>query len=91
MRWQFAKTMPDWPHEYTIKSWRPELAEQFEAFCRLIQHAGNVEAWPPPPSPARYHNHYLVIGDHKYWAMGPLGDADAIEHKSVINREHLQP
>lgn len=28
-RWKFATTMPDWPHEYTVKDWRPELiAEQ---------------------------------------------------------------
>lgn len=23
VRWQFAKTMPDWPHEYTVKAWCP--------------------------------------------------------------------
>ena len=21
VRWQYAKTMPDWPHEYTVKAW----------------------------------------------------------------------
>ena len=70
VRWQFAKTMPDWPHEYTIKAWRPELASAFEAFCRLIGTAGFVEPWPPPPATAKYHNHYLMVDDHKYWAMG---------------------
>lgn len=79
--------MPDWPHEYTIKAWRPELGEAFETFCRLILNEGFVEPWPPAPDKPIYHNHYLVIGGHKYWAMGPLGDGDPIEGKSVINRE----
>lgn len=87
VRWQFASTMPRWPHEYTVKAWRPELTEEFEGFCRLIENEGVVEPWPPPPAPAKYHNHYLVIGDHKYWAMGPEGDRDPPEEKSVINRE----
>jgi hypothetical protein len=26
VRWRFASTMPDWPHEYTMRSWRPDLA-----------------------------------------------------------------
>ena len=54
VRWKYAKTMPDWPHEYTVKSWRPELADRFEAFCRLIRETGFVEPWPPPPATARY-------------------------------------
>lgn len=86
VRWQFASTMPQWPHEYTVKSWRPELASEFEAFCRLITEQGFVEPWPPPPDRAIYHNHYLVIGEHKYWAMGDHGDLDPPEAMTVINR-----
>jgi hypothetical protein len=91
VRWQYAKTMPDWPHEYTVKSWRPELASDFEAFCRFIEETGVVEPWPPAPADTIYRNHYLVIGRHKYWAMGPQGDQDPIERKTVINREALAP
>jgi hypothetical protein len=87
VRWRFAKTMPEWPHEYTIKAWRPELSAAFESFCQLILDEGVVEPWPPAPDRPIYHNCYLVIGAHKYWAMGPLGDRDPIEGKSVINRE----
>jgi hypothetical protein len=25
VRWQFAKTMPQWPHEYTVREWRTDL------------------------------------------------------------------
>lgn len=86
VRWQFAKTMPDWPHEYTVKDWRPELAESFEAFCRLILADGTVEPWPPPPEAPIYHHRYLVVDDHKYWTMGLQGVDDSVTEKTVINR-----
>jgi hypothetical protein len=86
VRWQFATTMPEWPHEYTVKAWRPELSAEFEAFSRLIAQQGFVEPWPPAPARAIYHNRYLVIGDHKYWAMGAHGDLDPPEQMTVINR-----
>ena len=86
-RWQFAKTMPSWPHEYTVKAWRPERVLTFEAFCQHVLDEGTVDPWPPPPADPMYHNHYLVIGRHKYWAMGPRGDGDPVANKTVINRE----
>jgi hypothetical protein len=85
-RWRFASTMPDWPHEYTVKSWAPDEPDAFVAFCELIQERGAVEPWPPLPAEPLYHNRYLAIGDHKYWAMGPKGDRDAVEEMTVINR-----
>jgi len=89
VRWQYARTMPDWPHEYTIKAGRPDLHDAFEAFCRLIEAEGTVEPWPPAPAATIYRNRYLIIGCHKYWAMGPLGDRDEIGAKTVINRTQL--
>ena len=86
VRWQFAKTMPDWPHEYTVKAWHPELVDAFVAFCRLIANEGAIEPWPPPPAAAIYHNRYLVLDGHKYWAMGPKADLDPPEEMTVINR-----
>jgi hypothetical protein len=32
VRWQFAKTMPQWPHEYTVREWRPDLELVFLEF-----------------------------------------------------------
>jgi hypothetical protein len=86
VRWQYAKTMPDGPHEYTVKAWRPELAPAFERFCRLVLAKGMPEAWPPAPAETIYRNHYLVIGQYKYWAMGLRDDADLAQEKTVINR-----
>jgi hypothetical protein len=85
-RWVFAETMPDWPHEYTVKAWRVDERGLFEAFCRLLQTSGRVEPWPPPPATAIYRNRYLVIDGHKYWAMGAAGDTGPIADLTVINR-----
>jgi hypothetical protein len=84
--WRFARTMPDWPHEYTVKSWRPDEIEEFVEFCQLIATRGIVAPWPPPPETAIYHNRYLLIDGFKYWAMGPRGDLDPPEEMTVINR-----
>ena len=89
VRWKFASTMPDWPHEYTVKSWRPDLADDFEQFSRLVLDSGIQRPWPPPPAAPIHHNHYLVVGEHEYWAMGPLGDSDPVQDKTVINRALL--
>ncbi len=86
VRWQYARTMPQWPHEYTVKEWRPDLAEDFAQLCRLIARCGVREPWPPPPAAARYHHPYLTIDGKKYWAMGPHGDSDPPEQMTVINR-----
>jgi len=86
VRWNFAKTMPDWPHEYTVKDWQPELSFAFEAFCRLIKAEGFVAPWPPASARPIYRNHYLVIDGWKYWAMGTNGDLGPVEDLTVINR-----
>jgi len=29
VRWQFATSMAQWPHEYTVLKWRPEFETEF--------------------------------------------------------------
>jgi hypothetical protein len=43
VRWQFAKTMPKWPHEYTVREWRPDLQPAFEALVTMIRDMGTVK------------------------------------------------
>jgi hypothetical protein len=81
VRWQFAKTMPQWPHWYTVRDWRPDLEAQFEAFARLIRREGIVAPWPRDSANPRYHNAYLVVGEWMYWTM-----PGAIAEQLVINR-----
>jgi hypothetical protein len=81
VRWQFAKTMPQWPHEYTVREWRPDLEPDFLEFAALIGGEGVVKPWPRDAAHARYHHTYLELDGWEYWTMGaPLPET------TVINR-----
>ncbi len=74
-RWIFAKSMPNVPHEYTL---RKEVASDAE-FVRFVQHirgVGEVRPW------GKYRNSYLDIDGMSYWTMG-----SPIEETILINRE----
>lgn len=81
VRWRFAKTMPQWPHEYTIRAWAPQHEWRFEAFVQLIRAEGEVKPWPRDSERPRYHHNYLTIDGWQYWTMGA-----AIAETVVINR-----
>jgi len=81
VRWQFAKTMPRWPHEYTVRDWRTDLDADFEAFATLIRMMGTVKPWPRTSRTPKYRHSYLTIDGFEYWTMGAL-----ISETTVINR-----
>ena len=84
VRWQFAKTMPQWPHEYTVLRWQPEFEDEFRAFVTLIRSDGVVKPWPADSPTPRYHHTYLAIDGWDYWTMDP--NIDDVE---LINRARL--
>jgi hypothetical protein len=84
VRWRYAKTMPQWPHEYIVRGWRPDLERQFFEFVELIRHDGIVKPWPPGVPTPRYHHTYLSLDGWEYWTMG----APVLE-TTVINRASL--
>jgi hypothetical protein len=44
-RWTFAKSVPQWPHEYCLRAWvRPEPRADFDQFIALIARHG-YRAW----------------------------------------------
>ena len=81
VRWQFAKTMPQWPHEYTVRQWRPDLEPAFLAFAALIRSDGMVRPWPRDAATPRYRHLYLDVDGSEYWTMGA-----PIPQTTVINR-----
>lgn len=84
VRWQFAKTMPQWPHEYTVRDWRPELVDRFEALARFTRSHGVVKPWPADSPTPRYHHRYVEIDGWDYWIMdGPIAET------GVVNRARL--
>lgn len=76
-RWIFARTMPDNPHEYTLRESTSD--EIFEAAVRFIRDHGQPELY--------YGKEYTVYfcDDHKYWTMGA-----PVEQTILINRK-LRP
>jgi hypothetical protein len=84
VRWQFAKTMPQWPHEYTVREWRQDLEREFFEFVALIRRDGIVKPWPPDVATPRYHHTYLELDGWEYWSMGV-----PIPETTLINRALL--
>jgi hypothetical protein len=81
VRWQFGETMPQWPHEYTVRKWLPELEDEFFDFVALIHRDGIVKPWPADAAIPRYHHTYLEIDGWDYWTMG-----EPIPETVLINR-----
>lgn len=76
--------MPQWPHEYTVRGWRPDLEADFLAFVRLIFRDGVVKAWPCDAAVPRYRHTYLELDGWEYWTMG-----EPIDETILINRARL--
>ena len=81
VRWQFAKTMPKSPHEYTRRVWAP-TDEEFVAFVELIRREGEVRPWPK--AKPRMHLTYLTIDGWRYWTMGSPLDETILINRSDI-------
>lgn len=84
VRWTFAKTMPQWPHEYTVREWQPDLQTDFFAFAELIQRDGLLKPWPPEPAVPVYRHAYWELDGWEYWIMGgPVSEAQVINRARV--------
>ena len=81
VRWRFAATMPQWPHEYTVREWEPSREDDFEWFARLIRERGEVRPWPRGARVPKYHHTYFELDGWQYWTMGA-----PVHETTVINR-----
>src|SRR4051812_30577445 len=92
VRWHFAKTMPQWPHEYTVRDWRLDLETDFVEFAELIRREGVVKPWPADSASPRYHHTYLELDGWDYWTMGePLAETGVINRARLPAKERLGP
>jgi hypothetical protein len=77
VEWRFAKTYAKtWPHEYTVREWRPELDDDFFWFAQYILDHGMKERFF-----SRVNVYYYIDG-LKYWTMD-----DSIPETVLINRQ----
>ena len=89
VRWQFAATMPQWKHEYTVLRWRPEHEAEFFELVSLIRSDGVVKPWPRDSVTPRYHHHYLEVDGWEYWTMDEvLADTVLINRARVDDGIH---
>lgn len=63
-KWMYAKTMPKFPHKYTIREWVPDRQQEFAEAALFIREPGNIE-----PFLFKIHIYYSVDG-WKNWTMG---------------------
>jgi hypothetical protein len=72
-KWTFAKTMPEWPHEYIVRENGDE-----NLFVQLVNH---IRANGYEGKFYRMNITYYDDGDMVYWTMGA-----PIEETTIINR-----
>jgi hypothetical protein len=77
MDWQFAKTMPQWPHRYVLRE--DGSARDFDFVKRLIKQFGYRDPWG---SRTKYS---FVMGRFKYWV-----DADCLNRGAPISNEEVK-
>lgn len=74
--WRFAKTMPDQPHEYTVRGVTPD--GEFDWFVRYIREHGYRAKYGE-----RYYT-YLEVDAWRYWTMGgPVAETTIINRAKV--------
>ena len=74
--WRFAKTMPDQPHEYTVRGETPE--QDFEWFVLYIREHGHRANYDDKSYT------YLEVDGYKYWTMGAPVAATTIVNRAMM-------
>jgi hypothetical protein len=86
--WKFARTMPQMPHEYTLRAKAPD-EKLFERVVLYIRQAGYKANF------GFVTYTYFDIDGWKYWTMGaplgPTGRYNRNVHTILINRAKLKP
>jgi len=78
-QWRFAKTMPQWPHEYVVREWRPDKDSVFERLVMKIRERGYNEKF------GKTTYRYLAVDGWKYWTMG-----ESVNETIIINRARVK-
>ncbi len=75
--WTFAKTMPESPHWYIVRSNTIDF-NTFIEVVRFIQQNG----LPSKFEGATYN--YLHLGEYKYWSMGSMPEETILINRAFI-------
>lgn len=72
VNWQFAKTMPEIPHEYIVADHYPSETEQIKKLIEEIQRNGYTKLFYGK----KYK--YLEIDGNRYWVIGNIINREKI-------------
>ena len=87
-QWVFAKTMPQWPHEYTVRQFQDPKEEQveFEEAVAFIRAHGERRTFQPTGKSSIYFD----TDGRQYWTMGaPIRETEIINRAWLDWRERL--
>ena len=89
----FARTMPEWPHEYTTRRKARDDADYIALYEAIMQ--GQIEWWRADLGKRLKPARYLYPGDGwRYWSMSAFrSDREGRHPLAVsrhINRHHLE-
>jgi len=73
VKWTFAKTMADIPHEYIVVGHYPEKSEEIKSFIAEIDKNGYTKSFYGKEYK------YLEIYDYKYWVIEDIINRAKIE------------
>lgn len=86
VRWQFAKTMPQWPHWYTVLKWSTK--DQSHHFLTLSKSIFN-HGYDMTIGKRTYR--YLNIGEFKYWSMDPTPESTDLINRAYVDNRKVSP
>lgn len=85
VRWQYAKTYPTAPHEYTCLDWNQKLHAKMVDFAYFVKINGYTEIF------GKCAFRCLNIGEYKYWTMDdPWDKTDLINRTFVDNDKRME-
>ena len=77
MDWQFAKSMPQWPHRYVLRE--DGSVREFDFVNRLIKNFGYPDKWGTRTK------YSFVMGRFKYWVI-----EDVLNRAAPISNEEVR-
>jgi hypothetical protein len=83
LSFRIAKSMPQWPHEYTVRNHEPTLHEAYLTLYRAIERHGIAERFSGTKRPSM--KLYLYPGDgYRYWFENPSPQTSKIINRNTI-------
>lgn len=76
LKWRFAKTMPEIPHEYIVTDDYPEKSKEINAFIAEIKQNGYTKEFYGKEYK------YLEITGYKYWVIENIINREKIAKKT---------